>query len=517
MLLDNTEYSVFDFREKESARIEVWASQMSGRIFAGATPKDTLESYTAYAGRMHRLPEWMLKGMMIGAGGGSKAVRKTIADAVKAYEKYEIPVTSVNIHDWQGRRTGDIFIKSRLWWTFEPDGTLYPDWEQMVKEFRDQGIRVIIYYNPMIASEAGEQKKNLRRDVYKIAKKAGYLVKKQDGSPYIVSSGVVKAGLIDFTNPEAREWMKDLMKEQVRVGVSGWMADFAEGLPHDAVLFSGEDATAYHNRYPVEYAKLNHEVLTEMGMEDEINFHSRSGFTQISRYSTGFFTGDPLNTWDDYGGFKTQMTALVSGGLSGVQFFLFSTGGFWTIIPEEVIPKLPTDIVKLIPEDVIPNLRAEITPELRARRLELVAFGSYAMLAMLEPDESFMRFAKIATALAPYRARLGAEAAEKGLPLIRHMMLEYPEDPEVYKLRYQYMYGSEFLVRPVVDPGVTKVSVYLPAGKWVHLFSQKTYGKKNSGVWIDVNAPIGEPAVFYKEGSPAGEDLVKQLKARGVF
>jgi alpha-glucosidase (family GH31 glycosyl hydrolase) len=148
LVLDNTEYSVFDFRAKESAEIELWASGMSGRLFVGATPKETLESYTAYAGRMHRLPDWMVNGMMISAGGGSEVVRKTIGKAVESYEKIGIPVTSVNIHDWQGRRTGDLFIKSRLWWTFEPDATLYPDWEQMVKEFRDKGIRVIIYYNP---------------------------------------------------------------------------------------------------------------------------------------------------------------------------------------------------------------------------------------------------------------------------------------------------------------------------------------------------------------------------------
>ena len=139
------------------------------------------------------------------------------------------------------------------------------------------------------------------------------------------------------------------------------------------------------------------------------------------------------------------------------------------------------------------------------------------MIGMPEPDESFIRFATIATQLASYRKHLGSEAAEKGLPLIRHLMLHYPDDPEVYKLKYQYMYGSEFLVRPVVDPGVTKVSVYLPAGKWVHLFTQKSYGKQDSGVWVEVDAPVGEPAVFSKEGSAVGEELVKQLKARDLF
>ncbi|XOV86448.1 MAG: TIM-barrel domain-containing protein [Pseudomonadota bacterium] len=517
VLLDNTEYSVFDFSAADTAEIGLWSHEMWGRIFVGATPRETLESYTAYAGRMHQLPEWMIDGMMIGAGGGSAAVRRTIENAVRAYSKLGIPVTSVNIHDWQGRRTGDVFIPSRLWWTFEPDATLYADWEQMVKEFRDSGIRVIIYFNPMIASEAGEQKKNLRRDVFKLAEQAGYLVRKRDGTPYIVSSGIVKAGFIDLTNPDAREWMKDLMKEQVKVGVSGWMSDFAEGLPHDAVLFSGEDAATYHNRYPVEYAKLNREVLVETGMEDEINFHSRSGYAFSSKYSTGFFTGDQLNTWDDYGGFKTTVNALISGGLSGIQFFIYTYGGFWTIIPEEVLPKLPEEVTRRIPGDVIPRLRADMTPELRARRLELVAFGAYAMIGVPEPDEMFGHFATLVTLLASYRKQMGAEAAERGVPLIRHMMLEFPADPAVYELKYQYMYGSEFLFRPVVDPGVTSVSVYLPAGTWVHLFTQQCFGKKESGEWVEVDAPVGKPAVFFREGSQVGEELMSQLQARGIL
>ena len=517
LVLDDMEYCIFDFRAKDSAEIELWSGEMSGRIFVGATPKEVLELYTSYAGRMPQPPEWMVDGKMIGAGGGSAAVRKTLNEAVESYEKLGIPVTSVNIHDWQGRRTGDAFIPSRLWWTFEPDASLYPDWEEMVREFRAKGIRVIIYYNPMIASEAGEQKENLRRDVFKLAEEANYLVRKPDGTPYIVSSGIVKAGFIDLTNPEAREWMKDLMKEQVEVGVSGWMADFAEGLPHDAVLFSGEDAATYHNRYPVEYAKLNREVLVETGMEGEMNFHSRSGYAFSSQYSTGFFTGDQLNTWDDYGGFKTTVNALISGGLSGIQYFIYTHGAFWTIIPEEVFPKLPEEVTKRVPEELIPRLRAEMSPELRARRLELVAFGSYAMIGMPEPDELFRRFATIATELASYRKQMGSEATEKGLPLIRHMMLEFPEDPEVYGLKYQYMYGSEFLVRPVVDPGVTSVSAYLPAGHWVHLFTQEVLGSEHRGAWVEVAAPVGEPAVFYRKGSEVGERLVKQLMARGVL
>lgn len=512
LMLNNSEFSTFDFSEAETVAIEVWASNTSGRIFTGRTPRELLRRYTAYAGRMRSMPEWVVDGVMIGAGGGSQAVRKTISRAVEAYSKLGVSVTSVNIHDWQGRRSGDIFIPSRLWWTFEPDATLYPDWEEMVGEFRDQGIRVVTYYNPMIATEAGEQKGNLKSDLYKFAQDAGYLVLKSDGSPYVVSSGIVKAAFVDLTNPAAREWFKDLMKEQIRIGISGWMSDFAEGLPHDAILFSGEDAAAYHNRYPVEFAKLNQEVVVEMGMEEEINFHSRSGYTFSAKYSTGFFTGDQLNTWDDFGGFKTTVTALISGGLSGVQFFIYTYGAFWTIVPEELFPKLPDEVVSRVPGELIPRLRADMTPELRARRLELVAFGAYAMMAPPNPDEQFACFATIVSALAPYRKALGFEASEYGLPLIRHLMLEFPDDPEIYRLKYQYMYGGEFLFRPVVDPGVEQVSVYLPAGMWKHLFSGELYGDGRSGSWVEVPAPVGRPAVFFRADSEVGSMLHETLR-----
>jgi alpha-glucosidase len=513
LMLDNCEFSTFDFRAPDRVAIEVWAPKLRGRIFLGRTPKELLERYTAYAGRMRPMPSWVVDGMMIGAGGGSEVVRKTIRQAIESYAKLGISVTSVNIHDWQGRRAGDIFIPSRLWWTFEPDATLYPDWEAMVREFRDQGIRVVTYFNPMIATEAGEQKSNLKNDLFTLAREAGFLVTRTDGAPYVVSSGIVKAAFVDLTNPAAREWFKDLMKAQVRVGISGWMSDFAEGLPHDAVLFSGEDAASYHNRYPVEFAKLNQEVIAELGMEDEINFHSRSGYSFSSKYSTGFFTGDQLNTWDDYGGFKTTVTALISGGLSGIQFFIYTYGAFWTIVPEEIFPKLPDEVVNRVPADLIPELRADLTPELRTRRLELVAFGAYAMMGPPKPDEQFACFATIVNALVPYRKGLGIEASEFGLPLIRHMMLEFPEDPEVYSLRYQYMYGGEILFRPVVDPGVTEVQVYLPAGYWKHLFSGEVYGSSEGGSWVEVDAPLGRPAVFYRPGSEVGASLEGALQA----
>jgi alpha-glucosidase len=87
----------------------------------------------------------------------------------------------------------------------------------------------------------------------------------------------------------------------------------------------------------------------------------------------------------------------------------------------------------------------------------------------------------------------------------------------VYGLGYQFMVGSEFMVAPVLDPGEDAVQVYLPAGRWVHLWSGTKYGSPTEGVYETVRAPIGEPAVFYKEGSDVGRRFREELEQRGLL
>jgi alpha-glucosidase (family GH31 glycosyl hydrolase) len=101
------------------------------------------------------------------------------------------------------------------------------------------------------------------------------------------------------------------------------------------------------------------------------------------------------------------------------------------------------------------------------------------------------------------------EASETGLPVVRHSFVHYPDDPEVYGLDYQFMVGRNLMVAPVLDPNEDTVEIYLPAGRWVHLWSDRKFGSLDKGVYETVRAPIGEPAVFYEESSDLGRWLRK--------
>jgi alpha-glucosidase (family GH31 glycosyl hydrolase) len=134
-----------------------------------------------------------------------------------------------------------------------------------------------------------------------------------------------------------------------------------------------------------------------------------------------------------------------------------------------------------------------------------------------ETLEHFVRFAKIYAAWKPYRMDLVREASETGLPVVRHPFVHYPEDPEVHSLEYQFMVGARLMVAPVLDPDTDTVEVYLPAGHWVHLWTGKTHGSLDHGVYETVSAPIGEPAVFYGEDSAEGMRFRQEILRRKLL
>jgi alpha-glucosidase len=213
--------------------------------------------------------------------------------------------------------------------------------------------------------------------------------------------------------------------------------------------------------------------------------------------------GDQLQTWDEFDGIKTAVVGLLSGGISGFSILHSDTGGFVA--------------AELKDYPVIARSK-----ELLMRWMELNAFTALfrtheglipSISAQVDTDAETLshlaRLGLVYKSLAFYRKVLVDEASKLGHPVVRHLFLHYPDDPNVHELRYQYLLGPEFLIAPVLDEGAESVNVYLPAGNWVHLWSGANYS--SSGKQIEIAAPLGEPGVFFKEGSDAGAELVSKL------
>jgi alpha-glucosidase (family GH31 glycosyl hydrolase) len=504
LFLENYEYSSFDLREDDRVQIEVFSPRMRGQILSGDTPSELIEQYTEYSGRMRPLPEWILNGAVVGLQGGTDKV----LDVYDELEALDTPVAALWLQDWVGQRQTS--FGTQLWWNWELDEDHYPGWDQLRERLKNDDVKLMTYIGPWFADDI-PKKKTHDRNLFAEAAGKGYLVNDRAGEPYAVETTDFSAAFVDLSNPEAREWMKEVIKEELLGnGASGWMADFGEGLPYDSVLYSGADPRSYHNRYAEEWAEVNREAIREAGREKDVVFFNRSGYTGSPAESTLFWLGDQLVDWDEHDGIKSAVTGLQSSGLSGYSLEHTDIGGYTAIDH--------------------PLLRYHRSKELLMRWTELAAFTvvfrthegnrpevNYQVYSDQETLRHFSRFARVYAAWKPYRMELAEEAAETGLPVVRHPFIQYPEDPEVYGLEYQFMVGSELMVAPVLDPDEESVEVYLPAGRWVHLWSGRRYGSLDKGVYETVGAPISEPAVFYKEGSDAGRRFKEELKRRDLL
>lgn len=488
--LGNSEYATFDFRRPDAIRVEVWSSTVRGQIYAGRSPLDLIFAHTGVAGRMRPLPRWVHGGAIVGMQGGTAAVR-AVWDELS---KRNTPVAAFWLQDWVGQRKTT--FGKQLWWNWELDGEHYPAWEELVADLGQHGVRVLTYVNPFLVDVS--EKPNHRRNLFREAQEAGFLVRKADGSPYMILNTTFSAGLLDLTHPGARNWIVEIIRDNVAgVGASGWMADFGEGLPFDGVLAQG-NAETMHNRYPELWAAVNREALRNCGLADEGVFFTRSAFTLSPGLSTLFWLGDQMVTWDKYDGIKTAVTGLLSSGLSGLAFNHSDLGGYTGIDQ--------------------PLLRYHRTKELLLRWMELAAFQvvfrthegnlpevNHQFYSSPETLQWFSYFSRLFVAWQGYRERLILEAAQTGAPVVRHLFLHYPNDPRVWTIAYeQFLVGPDLLVAPVLDPGTEQVSLYLPEGFWVHLWTGAIHtGPKD----LRVAAPVGQPAVFYRFGSAVGTEL----------
>ncbi|WP_420146735.1 alpha-glucosidase, partial [Spirosoma sp.] len=471
LCLENTEYSEFDMKHATYTDIKLWSGVMTGRILFGATPLDLIETYTAYCGRMRALPDWVHQGVIVSVQGGSLVVQEKLDKLRKA----QVPMAGLWIQDWCGVRLSD--TGSQLWWNWVLDdsetSTGYFEWRKLVAELENQGARMLIYINPFLSIDAGDDPSRPRNSLYLYGKERGYLVNdpKKNGEPYQIKNTNFYAAMVDLSNPQAKDWMKSIIKNNMiskdgnGAGASGWMADFGEALPFTSELYGDADPYVWHNHYTEQWAQLNREAIREAGREDDILFFNRSGFTHSPGYSTLFWLGDQLQSWDEYDGIKTAVVGMLSGGMSGFSLIHSDTGGYVSL-------KIPPNLTRNCDIPIIYR-----TDELFQRWMELSAFTAVfrthegydpKVAAQFNSSqantEHLARFGKVYKGLATYRKQVVAEATLKGYPVARHLFLHYPDDHNTYALRYQYLLGRDLLVAPVLDKGATSVEVYFPVG-----------------------------------------------------
>ncbi|MFD0204430.1 MULTISPECIES: alpha-glucosidase [Saccharothrix] len=490
---ETTDYTTWDARDDARLDVTAWSERVEVTVYSGTGAAEVVSARTGDTGRPPVPPRWALEGAIVGLQGGSAEVRRKLG-VVRAAGA---PVSAVWLQDWVGQRTTS--FGERLWWTWEVDRDRYPDWDDLVAELADEGVRVLTYVNPFLVTG----KPGVRRDLYAEAERLGHLVRHPDGGAYLLGQGEFTAALVDLSDPGAREWFTDVIARQVAgAGASGWMADFGEGLPFDAVI-AGGDAAAWHNRWPDLWARVNRDARERAGVPDAVVFH-RSAGPLSPGLAPMLWAGDQTTTFDGHDGLRSALHGMLAAGASGFPLIHSDTGGY-------------TGLDR-------PVVGVSRSPELLARWAELSAWGAVlrthegnrpaesAQVHQVEHAAAFAAQARVFAALVDYRIAAVEHACTTGVPVLRHgFLLDMPTTDD------QYFFGESFLVAPVLDEGATTVRALLPPGRWVHLWTGEEHGDPAAAVEVTVPAPLGRPGVFHRvEDAVAARHAVAVRAASGA-
>jgi alpha-D-xyloside xylohydrolase len=259
-------------------------------------------------------------------------------------------------------------------------------------------------------------------------------------------------GAVDFTNPAARDWFAGYLLKLLNGGADCFKTDFDELISTDVEYYDGSDPVAMEQGYFYLYHKNVYELLEkELGQNRALVF-SRTARVGSQRFPVQW-GGD---CWANYESMAENLRGGLSLGLSGFGFWSHDIGGFENTAPADLYKRW-------------------IAFGLLSSHSRLHAGPSYRAPWLM--DEEIMDvlrfFTKLKCSLMPYLFMVAGKAVRQGIPMMRAMILEYPQDPACEYLDRQYMLGDSLLVAPVLS-GDGTVSYYLPAGNWTRFLTGET-------------------------------------------
>ncbi|MCC7451939.1 MAG: alpha-xylosidase [Anaerolineae bacterium] len=409
-------------------------------LFGGPSLKDVLDQYTRLSGRPAQIPDWSF-GLWLSTSFTTNYDEQAILANLERMEQLSIPIAVFHF---------DCFwMRELTWCSFLWDRRCFPDPAGMLARIKQKGVNISVWINPYIAEAS---------PLFAEGAALGYLLTNPQGDVYQVDKWQPGLAFVDFTNPDARAWYAGKLQALLDMGVDVFKTDFGERIPADARYFDGSNPERMHNYYTYLYNQTVFDLLRRAKGEASAVVFARSATTGNQQFPV-HWGGDNSSTYP-------SMAETLRGGLSlGLSGF-----GYWS--------------------HDISGFNGTATPDLYKR---WVAFGLLSSHSRLhgadslrmpwifddEASDVLRYFVRLKQHLTPYLLDAAAEAHRRGLPMMRPMVLEFPDDLTCRYLDTQYMLGPALLVAPIFnDRGIG--TCYLPGGTWRHLLTGESV---EGGAW----------------------------------
>lgn len=477
VLVDNDEISFHRVRsdDADAWSVEVEASQLVFRVFGGPTPGEALGRFTAAIGRQPRDYEPWFFGPWLDASPDAR-----IADMRDADVPTSLSASYTHYLPCGSHVGGEEAQRARTAWNHA------------------QGVAMHTYFNPMLCTSWDP--------VFDDAVASGALVRDREGEAYVyrynTDLGVgFDVAQFDFSTAAGVDAYRALTDEALAHGYDGWMEDFGEYTPLDAVSADGVTGTAFHNRYVRDYHCGVQEATRDVGRP--VARFARSGWTGSAACTPIVWGGDPTTGWG-FDGLRSSVYRALSLGTSGVAIWGSDIGGFMSLLGRELDDELLDRWVAFGAMSVV--MRTQHSG---------VRFPDYVRPQVW--DEAHLpvwrRYAKLHTQLYPYLQAAAETYYDTGRPVMRHHVLTHPDDPRAVARDDQYLFGPDLLVAPVLEAGATERELHLPAGRWVEWWRSVAYGEAGGtfdlgaavmhegGASVTVAAPLDEIPLFVRAGA----------------
>jgi len=414
----------------EAVQFSVPGQVLEYYMIAGPTPKDVLRRYTALTGRAPLVPAWSY-GLWLSTSFITDYDETTVTAAIDEMDRHGIALSVFHF---------DCFwMREYQWCDFTWDSRVFPDPVGMLERLHRRGLKICVWINPYIAQ---------RSPLFTEGAQRGYLLKREDGSVWQWDMWQAGMGIVDFTNPAARDWWVSKLEAILDMGVDCFKTDFGERIPVDNVAwFDGSDPHRMHNWYAQLYNQTVYDLLRHKRGDNQALVFARAATVGGQRQPV-HWGGDSLSSF-------ASMAETLRGGLSlamsGFAYWSHDIGGFEGMPPADVFCRW-------------------LAFGLLSSHSRLHGSGSMR-LPWLYGDEAVevaRRFVGLKLRLMPYLAVCARQARDSGAPIMRPMALEFPSDRACSDIDTQYMLGPSLLVAPVFSADGA-VDVYVPDGCWSSL------------------------------------------------